>query len=204
MKGQRTTMSSEAGRPVINITGDRVAVGPWRHDLAETYLHWFNDMAVARTLNHPRQVTMVELRSSMVEQESDSSVQGFTIYETDGLRPIGNAALTNIDFRDRTCDFEIVIGEASARGKGYGTEATRLVLDHAFTVLGMRNVMLKVYAFNLAGIKAYENAGFRQFGRRRQAAEMNGEPWDVIYMESLRDDFESPVLGAVFTPDQPR
>lgn len=118
--------------------------------------------------------------------------------------PIGNAALTNIDYRDRTCDFEIVIGEANARGKGSGTEATRLVLDHAFTVLGMRNVMLKVYEFNLAGIRAYEKAGFRQFGRRRQATEMNGKPWDVIYMECIRDGFQSPVLGEIFKPDQPR
>lgn len=197
-------MTSSFDRPVINILGKNLAIGPWRHDLAETYMHWFNDMHVARTLNHPRQVTMAELRASMATQESDSSVQGFTIYIHDGWIPIGNAALTNIDFRDRTCDFEIVIGEADARGKGYGTEATRLVLDHAFTVLGMRNVMLKVYAFNLAGIRAYEKAGFRQFGRRRQAAEMNGASWDVIYMECLRDEFESPVLGEVFTPDQPR
>jgi len=191
-------------QPVINIRGAQLAIGPWRRELVDTYLRWFNDMAIARTLNRPRQVTMAELQASMQAQETDSSVQGFTIYTQDGWTPIGNAALTNIDFRDRTCDFEIVIGEASARGKGYGTEATRLVLDHAFTVLGMRNVMLKVYEFNLAGIRAYEKAGFRQFGRRRQATEMNGKPWDVIYMECIRDEFQSPVLGEIFKPDQPR
>lgn len=197
-------MNDETPQPVINVTGDRVAIGPWRHELIDTYLRWFNDMAVARTLNHPRQVTRHELTTSMAVQEADETVEGFTIYETAGWSPIGNAALTHIDYRDRTADFEIVIGEAHARGKGYGTEATRLVLDHAFTVLGMRNVMLKVYAFNAAGIRAYQKAGFREFGRRRQAAEMNGQAWDVIYMECLRDEFESPVLGALFVPDQPR
>ncbi len=197
-------MSDITHRPVVNVTGERLAIGPWRNDLVETYLRWFNDMAVARTLNHPRQVTLHELTTSMASREADDSVESFTIYETANWTPIGNAALTHIDFRDRTAEFEIVIGEASARGKGYGTEATRLVLDHAFTVLGMRNVMLKVYAFNLAGIRAYEKAGFREFGRRRQAAEMNGEAWDVIYMECLRDEFESPVLGKLFVPDQPR
>lgn len=78
------------------------------------------------------------------------------------------------------------------------------MLDHAFTVLGLRNVMLKVYAFNPAAIRAYEKAGFREFGHRHQAIEMNGQPWDVLYMECLRDDLESPVLGEVFRPDQPR
>src|SRR5690554_5482678 len=163
-------MSDDTRQPVVNVTGERLAIGPWRNDLLDTYLRWFNDMAVARTLNHPRQVTMHELTNSIAVQEADDSVEGFTIYETASWTPIGNAALTHIDFRDRTAEFEIVIGEASARGKGYGTEATRLVLDHAFTVLGMRNVMLKVYEFNLAGIRAYEKAGFREFGRRRQAA----------------------------------
>ena len=197
-------MQTESGQPVTTITGDRLAIGPWRHDLVDTYLRWFNDMTVARTLNHPRQVTRRELTASMEAQEVDETAQGFTIYERDTWLPIGNAALTNIDYRDRTCDFEIVIGEGTARGKGFGTEATRLVLDHAFTVLGMRNVMLKVYAFNRAGIRAYEKAGFREFGRRRQAAEMNGQAWDVVYMECLRDEFESPVLGKLFVPDQPR
>ena len=72
------------------------------------------------------------------------------------------------------------------------------------TALGMRNVMLKVYEFNRAAIRAYEKAGFREFGRRHQSIEMNGRVWDILYMECLRDDFESPVLGEVFQPDQPR
>lgn len=197
-------MSDDTQQPVVSVRGGRVAIGPWRDDLINTYLHWFNDMAVARTLNHPRQISRHELTASMAAQEGDESVAGFTIYETAGWTPIGNAALTHIDYRDRTADFEIMIGEAHARGKGYGTEATQLVLDHAFIVLGMRNVMLKVYTSNIAGIRAYEKAGFREFGRRRQAAEMNGKAWDVIYMECLRDEFESPVLAALFVPDQPR
>lgn len=197
-------MTDSHQHPIINIRGERLAIGPWRFDLVDTYMRWFNDMTVARTLNHPRQITRRELVASLEAQESDSSVEGFTIYELAGWEPIGNAALTNIDFRDRTAEFEIVIGASQARGKGYGTEATRLVLDHAFSVLSLRNVMLKVYETNLAGIHAYQKAGFREFGRRRQATEVNGQSWDVIYMECLREEFDSPVLAAVFAPDQPR
>lgn len=190
--------------PVVSIRGDRVALGPMRRDLIDLYLRWFNDMAVVRTLNHPRQTTREELVASFEALMTDQSAESFTIYELATWRPVGNAGLVRLDFRDRTAEFEIVIGEADARGKGYGTETARLALDHAFTVLGMRNVMLKVYEFNMAGIRAYENAGFRQFGRRRQATEMNGQPWDIIYMECLRDEFISPVLGKVFVPDEPR
>ncbi len=36
-------------------------------------------------------------------------------------------------------------------GRGYGTETTRLMLDYAFTALGLHNVMLTVFVFNAAG-----------------------------------------------------
>ncbi len=197
-------MTGTSESPVVSISGERVALGPLRRDLIDTYLRWFNDMAVIRTLNHPRQTTREELVASFDALMTDNSAESFTMYELVTWRPIGNASLTGIDFRNRTAEFVIIIGEADARGKGYGAEATRLVLDHAFTVLGLRNVMLKVYAFNPAAIRAYEKAGFREFGRRHQAIEMNGQSWDVLYMECLRDDFESPVLAEVFRPDQPR
>ena len=197
-------MTGTSESPVVSVSGERVALGPLRRDLIDTYLGWFNDMKVMRTLNHPRQTTREELVASFDALTVDDSAESFTMYELVTWRPIGNASLTSIDFRNRTAEFVIIIGEEDARGKGYGTEATGLVLDHAFTVLGLRNVMLKVYAFNPAAIRAYEKAGFREFGRRQQAIEMNGQPWDVLYMECLRDDFESPVLGEVFRPDQPR
>jgi RimJ/RimL family protein N-acetyltransferase len=198
------TPDVERDRPVVNLSGARVALGPMRRELLPIYLRWFNDPTALRTLHHPRQTTLEELTSSFDALMVDPSAESFTIYEVAGWRPIGNCGLVSVDERDRTAEFEIVIGEADARGRGYGTEATRLALDHAFTVLGMRNIMLKVYAFNQVGIRAYEKAGFKQFGRRRQATEMNGAIFDVIYMECLRTEFESPVLGRLFQPDTPR
>ena len=90
---------------------------------------------------------------------------------------------------------------------GYGTEATRLTLDYAFTALGLHSVLLKVYAFNLAGLRTYQKAGFREIGRRREAHHMGGRLWDVILMDCLATDFAragSSVLSAVFAPDPPR
>jgi hypothetical protein len=49
--------------------------------------------------------------------------------------------------------------------------------------------MLVVYKFNLSGRRAYEKAGFRECGRRRQAHLMGGRWWDVIYMQCLASEF---------------
>jgi RimJ/RimL family protein N-acetyltransferase len=128
----------------------------------------------------------------------------FTIYERATWRPIGTCGLHDLDHRNRTAEFGILIGEADARGKGYGTEATRLMLDYAFTALGVHNLMLRVFAYNRAGIRAYQKAGFREFGRRREAVWMAGRLWDVVYMECLATGFTSPVLADVFAPDAAR
>ena len=108
------------------------------------------------------------------------------------MRPIGVALLRDVDARHRTAEFVIFIGEQAARGKGCGTETARLILDYAFTALGLHNVMLTVYAYNPAAIRAYEKAGFRECGRRRASVWMGGRLWDTLLMECLAPAFASP------------
>jgi len=116
----------------------------------------------------------------------------FTIWEGSTETPIGNVALQDIDYRNRTAELGIFIAETPTRGQGYGTEATKLILDLAFRILGLQNVMLRVYDYNEPARRCYERAGFREFGRRRQSQFMDGRFWTVIYMECLATDFLSP------------
>jgi diamine N-acetyltransferase len=195
-----------AERPPLNVVGAKVALGPLRHDLISLYQQWFNSFELLRTLD--RQLKPVSL--DQVERWFEAratpahigSVVVFTIYERDTWRPIGNTALEQINLRDRTAEFGIFIGESDLRGSGYGTEATRLMLDYAFTGLGLQNIMLRVWEYNLAGIRVYEKAGFREFGRRTRAHLLNGEWWDDIYMQVLADDFRSPLLEDILTSQQ--
>ena len=128
----------------------------------------------------------------------------FVIYERATWRPIGLTHLTEVDWRGRTAAFSIIIGEADARGHGYGTEATRLMLDYAFTALGLRSAMLVTDSYNLAGQAAYRKAGFKEFGRRRQCSFLGGQLHDLVYMDCLASEFTSPILGTIFVPDEPR
>jgi RimJ/RimL family protein N-acetyltransferase len=64
--------------------------------------------------------------------------------------------------------------------------------------------MLTVAEYNLAGRRAYEKAGFKEMGRRRQADRMNGVVYDEIYMDCVASEFTSPVLAKIFVPDEPR
>jgi RimJ/RimL family protein N-acetyltransferase len=209
---------SAVTEPILTITGERVALGPMRRELLDTYLRWSNNPAVLRNAPVPGPVTR-EAQVARFERTSTAvDPIAFTMYAraeqvpgvpmqelTSGAwSPVGTTALFGLDWRNGTAEYAILIGEARARGRGYGTETTRLMLDYAFTALGLRSLMLRVAAYNLAGAEAYRTAGFREFGRRREDVWMGGRFWDTIYMDCLASEFLSPVLGADFVPDTPR
>jgi RimJ/RimL family protein N-acetyltransferase len=84
--------------------------------------------------------------------------------------------------------FGIGIGVTSMWGKGYGTEATRLLVRHAFQTLNLNRVGLEVYEFNQGAIRCYEKAGFRIEGRLRQSYFADGRYWDTVVMGILREE----------------
>jgi RimJ/RimL family protein N-acetyltransferase len=194
----------DAQTPIINIAGDTVALGPLRRDLIPTYVRWINDFATMRTFGDVRPYSLDGSAGVAYERHlTATAAHWFTIYEANSLRPIGHTDLFDIDERDRTAEFGILIGEADVRGKGYGTETARLMLDYAFTALGMHSVFLRTDGFNLAGQRAYAKAGFKEIGRRRERRWMDGRWWDEVFMDCLASEFASPVLARILKPDEP-
>ena len=191
--------------PPVNIVGEKVALGPQGKDLSPLFARWYNDFRTLSRLGvsvQPWTTYQEEQRNESVTTRKESEID-FAIYELASGRPIGVTGI-GVDYRNRTGEFGIIIGEADTRGKGYGTETTQLMLDYAFTALGLHNVKLTVHAYNLAGIRAYTKAGFKQYGRRREKILMGGRRWDEIHMECLSTEWgPSPVLAEIFKPDEP-
>jgi len=198
------TETSPSGGPIVNIVGDKVALGPLSRELVPLLTRWSNDLAARRNIGTPLPQTL-EQRIARYEHDAlgEEGVD-FAVYEQATWRPIGTVSLFHIDYRNGCADFGILIGEREARGKGYGTEATRLVLDYAFTALGLRNVGLTQAEWNVAGQRAYARAGFKEVGRRRSCRWMGGRWWDDVQMDAIVAEFVSPVLAAVFQPDAAR
>lgn len=198
-----TEKSQDNKEPILNVVGELVALGPLRRDLLPVYQRWINDLGTMRNLGLPPHPMTHEKEQDWYDRQSKTEDEvPFTIYERETLRPIGNTGLHGIDYRNRSATFGILIGEPECRGRGYGTETTSLMLDYAFTALGLHNVMLTVFEFNRAGIRAYEKAGFREFGRRRQCRMTGGKLRDEIFMDCLSSEFESPVLRRIYAPDE--
>ncbi|MHA2090122.1 MAG: GNAT family N-acetyltransferase [Candidatus Kariarchaeaceae archaeon] len=102
---------------------------------------------------------------------------------------LGTVSLQKINPTYRNADFGIIIHNPANFGKGYGTDATKVILWFAFHLLGLQSVMLNVFEMNLRGIRAYEKAGFKHVGKLRQAAFVEGKWCDVVLMDILKDEF---------------
>lgn len=188
----------DSHEPDFIVVGEKVALGPLRPDLAASYARWMNQLEVRRGHDHMG-ISTPQSEEKWVE---DNIVAGakrepqaveFTVYDGTDFAPVGTAGLFNINHAHGTAEFAIAIGER--RGRGLGTEATRLMLDFAFHVLQLRNVLLEVLAWNVAGLKAYERAGFRRVGVRRGARMSRHRPTDLVIMDAVPDDFGASMLG---------
>ena len=181
--------------PILNLIGEKVALGPIRRDLVPLYQRWINDLEVTRTLSSGHRPTTFEAESEWFEHSASSGRPQFTIYERATLRPIGNTGWLDLDSGNRTAELGIMIGEKDCWNRGYGTEAVRLMLEYGFTVLSLHSAFLRHVAYNGRGHRAYEKAGFRVIGRRRESVFWAGRAHDMVCMDCLASEFQGEALS---------
>lgn len=159
----------------------------------DAYRRWFNDFPVQRTSGLlPMPWTPGSFRPWFDRRVmQDEHAVWFTIIERGSERPVGFCGVRDVNNLHRTAEFFITVGEADCRGKGYGTKATRMTLAYAFEHLRLHNILLDVSSASLAGIRAYEKAGFREIGRRTECVRMGNGWYDWVYMECVSTDFNS-------------
>jgi RimJ/RimL family protein N-acetyltransferase len=76
------------------------------------------------------------------------------------------------------------------RGRGFGTEATRLICEYGFFFRNLHSIKVEVHEYNGAARRMYERLGFKTVGRLRGANLLNDHRYDEIIMDLLRSEFE--------------
>jgi RimJ/RimL family protein N-acetyltransferase len=97
-------------------------------------------------------------------------------------RHIGNIYLKNIDWVARRGELHVLIGDSAQRNKGFGEQAVRRLIRHAFDTLGLRRLHLEVLADNRPAMRLYEKCGFEGEGTLRRHAFKRGQWKDVLVM----------------------
>ncbi len=166
------------------------------------FQRWYSDPEVSRLTRYqdgPMQPDEIE-RFFQVRALGPASL-AMAIHVRDPERLVGSCAFSQLDGDNGAALFHITIGEHDAWGHGYGTEATRLMVAHAFGPLGLHRVSLSVFAFNERAIRSYRKVGFVVEGRSREAIWRDGRWWDELHMSLL--DHEWAVLRGLASPVMP-
>lgn len=120
----------------------------------------------------------------------------FGVYEQGSGRLIGGVDLRDINHRHGTAELGVSIHDPECWGGGCGTEAATLMVGYGVFHLGLHNILLRVFAFNTRGIRAYGKVGFTEIGRRTGAVRLGAERFDTVFMEITADRVDTSGLRA--------
>ena len=135
--------------------------------------------------------TNIEHHRKLLEQRlQDQSNIWFTITAIESDKPIGATALVRMDWVGRMATFYIAIAESKNWSKGYGKEATRLIVDYSFETLNFNRIQLHVSTENERAVKTYQKVGFQIEGTLRQAMFFANRYHDFYIMSMLKEDWE--------------
>ena len=156
------------------------------------FQRWYADPEIARLARY--QAT--PMRPEEIERFFAARVVGpdalaMAVHERATDRLIGTCAFSQLDGENGSALYHITIGEPDAWGHGYGTEATQLMVDHAFGTLGLHRIALYVFEFNERAIRAYRRCGFVIEGRSRKSIWRDGRWWDELAMSVLESDWRA-------------
>ena len=176
--------------PAPQLTGARIALRALHvDDVGERYVRWMSDPLVIRYLESRFAPNSAERIRAFVQSMNDSpDNQLMAIVRRDGDEHIGNIKLGPINWIHRSADVGIIIGERDQWGKGYATDAIALLTEHAFTTLGLHKLNAGCYAGNKGSARAFEKAGWRREGLRREQYYCDGTWVDEILLGRAAGD----------------
>ena len=175
-----------------SIVGDRVVLRRHRAENLKAFMRWYSDPEVARlTRYHEAPLSNDEIQRFFYSRIMGSDFLAMAIHLRETHRLVGTCAFSQLDGDNGSTLYHITIGERDSWGQGFGSEATELMVDHAFTQLALHRVALTVFQFNARAIRAYEKCGFKIEGRARDAIYRDGRFWDEIHMSILAHEWEA-------------
>ncbi|MGW2297141.1 GNAT family N-acetyltransferase [Streptomyces violaceorubidus] len=187
-------------KPVL--TGDKTVLRPFTAADADTMWEIVNDPEVVRFTFEPTgELTLDRLRSWYGVRTADPDRLDLAVTDRATGELVGEVVLYEWDPAARSCTFRTLLGPRG-RDRGLGSEATRLIVGHAFGQVGLHRVQLEVYADNPRARRAYEKAGFVVEGVRREAALRGGTRVDEVLMAVLRHEWRA--RGATQVTAEPR
>lgn len=171
----------------VRLEIDRIRLRPLRREDFHLLYEWIThrELVILNAPFHPiSEIDHETWIESMMTRRIDLVV--FVIEELDNNQAIGTCQLININWRHRSAELQIRIGDERFESRGYGFEAVNLLCRFGFADLNLHRIYLHVFGGNLQAINAHRKCGFVQEGLLKHAAFIDGQWTDVAVMGLLQ------------------
>jgi RimJ/RimL family protein N-acetyltransferase len=173
-------------RYVIN--GEKIRLRDLNEDDLKKCLSWLKDPRINKFLSQDfNSLTEIDELKWLREIKSSGRELVFAVEDKLENTYIGNCGLHKIDWDKKTATLGIVIGENNYRGKGYGTDAIKSIIEFAKNELGIKSIQLNVYEYNHRAIKVYKKCGFKTKTVLKKNHYYNKKYWNTFIMEMFLD-----------------
>lgn len=182
-----------AKRGAFMIIGKKVILRAIEESDIKQLSKWINDREITQFLTVCIPLSEKEEKNwyeDMLKKKEQEKSIALGIADKKTKKLIGDISLEKVNWINRNSELGIFIGEKAYWGKGYGTEAVKLMLKLAFEDLNLHKVYLDVYDFNKRAIKSYEKCGFKQEGMLREHIYKEGKYRDVLTMGITKKTWE--------------
>lgn len=160
--------------------------------LAKSITRWGRDSELLRLAeSDPAQMWSEKKHKEWMEKRMEKDGENsfrFSIRTLSDDRLIGEVSI-HPQWVDADAWVGIGLGERDHWGRGYGTDAMRLIVQYGFIELNLQRVSLALHSYNERALKSYEKAGFKVEGILRQDTLREGRRTHGIFMGILRDEW---------------
>ena len=170
------------------LVGEKVYLSEIRSEDSEVFIRIMNEED-ARILARSRRDVMNDANAKGMVENLQKHEEGFIIRRVADDEAIGYGLLMDKDLYNREAMLAITIGDRENRGKGFGQDAIKLLLKHAFIDLNLESVHLGVYEYNETAIHVYEKVGFKLVGKRRHSRIIGNRIYDEVLMDMIAEEY---------------
>lgn len=161
---------------------------------AELSAKWSRDTEFSRNYDLPpvlpRDAQHMQTRFTEQQARPQPPDIQFHIAALDNAQIIGECELEMNQAAHREAFVAIGIGERALWGRGFGSDAMKLLLGFGFREWNLHRISLAVFSYNLRARHSYLKCGFQIEGRVRGNLKRGGARHDLILMGILRDEWQ--------------
>jgi len=126
------------------------------------YVKWLHDPELAALVGLQKVPTVGQRAQQLDAFNTSPKDLVLGIEKKSTSRLIGTIALRDIDWTRRSAEATVFIGEKKQWGKGYGTEAMKLLLEIGFKELDLKRIQLRTDPSNLRAHHVFKKVGFKE------------------------------------------